>query len=883
MIKLILTPQTQPIVYSFEKNYLTIGNSFSKSLPDFALADASLHDIHVIIEHTGSEFIIMNTAEDPFTTINGMPFNKRKLHNGDLLQIDAISIQIEVLYQEERRCLPSLPIIAASASKKTPLETAFDLGGAMQQLEEFLSIASKNKPEPRPIELHEKQKIQNQLLDIDVEDLLQKVAELEAPVSNALQATLDQPLEKLPDEPLGETVKPFYRKSLKDELPTDEDPDTTNLESHATKSPFRCFLNWKTLTFGLSLFMILAAILCSSLYLTLNSYNEEEEILVAQEVADIAMALNFAQINSAQPPNQNWLDPDFLKHNLASILHPELSPIAKIDTQGHFLNLPYVLRIYTSNDANHFLIIAQPTPSMLQWLIPKMAITFDSELMELRKIPDLKILNRLLVTATLTNSNSQEIHDIVKQGELISLKTLSEYGPNLGFSTPKALAFLHPGAENLVYNAMRYYPLGESLMKKAIGLYNNDDNDHDLLPLIDEVSHFERFPNLVLYSSSSMQMARKGQLALSTFFPKNHFFFAYLHFNSQNIANSYLLIDEKNEDLVLSLNTEDSSLYRPLVENSDVDSAKQSQTGALRFERGSPSQIGKGAKENPFGKAVTSDNRNFQLKDGMSGHDPTDELLTLEESLSHHFPFSEEEMDLSLIDESFFEFEHEIDLKHPLYYKLIALYHAREHAMKLIEEDIQKEMQKDEESASQKIAHLEAQQASLDTEMRRKIIKAIISLQQEYATMPFRQFMNYIKAAHLEPSIEENLRNRQESHTLEAFATGSLIEEYLEAKIHKIYESHSLLDLDLSLKEASNLLTLDNFPDPAHFISLQNKIRQAVLNRIDAMLLRGELLHENELPNESRMSLSHILKNAWIVDEDETDYYFHEFSKSEDS
>jgi 16S rRNA (cytosine967-C5)-methyltransferase len=59
-------------------------------------------------------------------------------------------------------------------------------------------------------------------------------------------------------------------------------------------------------------------------------------------------------------------------------------------------------------------------------------------------------------------------------------------------------------------------------------------------------------------------------------------------------------------------------LYQHQVENSHFDSARQSQIEASRSERGSSSRRGKGDEKDQFGKAVASQNRNFQLDAGIN-------------------------------------------------------------------------------------------------------------------------------------------------------------------------------------------------------------------------------------------------------------------------
>ncbi len=61
-----------------------------------------------------------------------------------------------------------------------------------------------------------------------------------------------------------------------------------------------------------------------------------------------------------------------------------------------------------------------------------------------------------------------------------------------------------------------------------------------------------------------------------------------------------------------------SSIYRPLVETSHLDSARRSPIEPCVSERGSPSQIGKGDEEDRFGKAAASPNGKFQLEDGIT-------------------------------------------------------------------------------------------------------------------------------------------------------------------------------------------------------------------------------------------------------------------------
>ncbi len=57
---------------------------------------------------------------------------------------------------------------------------------------------------------------------------------------------------------------------------------------------------------------ILAAV-GSGVYFTFNEKNDEREFIAAQGLADMSMALTYAQMHQLKPLNQNWGDPDFLK------------------------------------------------------------------------------------------------------------------------------------------------------------------------------------------------------------------------------------------------------------------------------------------------------------------------------------------------------------------------------------------------------------------------------------------------------------------------------------------------------------------------------------------------------------------------------------------
>lgn len=534
MIKLTLTPQSQRVSYVFEKSKIAIGrtcftninlaipqhnnskskseskkdsslpktkknlsedNSFNSQQPDLPLNLPNLHPEHVTIEEIEGQFLAINVSNDPFTTINGEPFGKKFLSNGDLLEIQSVVIEFEAVKSPEMSIRPRI------------VPNVDNLIRRVEELEASLREANNLPPLPK----------------------------------NELQEDIEGKLSF--DSKLNPKLR---RKSLKDDYLREMDDESEGDPSkNSDLTTPRFIISWKALVSFIVCLLFFCGAAFSIFYFSMIERTEKEEMKVAAAVADVVMALNFAQINQALPQNQNWSDPDFLKHNLTAVLANGYQPLANIDSHGQFNGTAYILRIYTSNDLAHFLVIAQPHASLLQSLVPKSAIIVDSSTMELRKTKDLKTLNRLLIDPTLDNSNSGEIAYLVGQGELITFEQLNRSQKDGSFSSPKALAFIRPGAENLIYNALRYYHFGESLIKHAVALYDARDNHHEISHMMQQIEALTKYTNIVLYTSGGLQTAIAAQRALATFAPQHKFLFGYLQLGTRGLAsNGHLLIDD---------------------------------------------------------------------------------------------------------------------------------------------------------------------------------------------------------------------------------------------------------------------------------------------------------------------------------------------------
>jgi hypothetical protein len=425
----------------FDKNVVIVGSGNV----DLQLEDPALQPVHLKIEEKGDRFLITNVANDPFATLNGLPFGKKTLHYND-----------EILFGQQ---------VIRFITEKKAIPVAV--------------VPVPEEIEEEPDHWHEEKK--------------EKVAEETVPLSK----------------------------------------------------------NWRLVATCFFALMTLCTVVASGFYFRESGKNSQEEKKVAAGIADVAMALAYAQINHINPNKQNWADPEFINTNISRVVSPDLHPQAVLNSQGQFTNYPYLLRVYTNGDMTQFLVIAQPAPNLFQWIIHKKAIVIDSKFMEIRKISDLKTLNRLLATPNpLAGNNGEEISRLVKQGSLMPLTSLAGKKNRWGFTPPKGLSSLNLGSENYIYNAPRYFPLGESVLDQALFLSQNEDQNRNMTLFEQELEVVSQFPHLVLFSSKGIHTAVEAHQALKEFAPDNDFMIAYIRFNDDGIViNSHLVDKEKMDEI----------------------------------------------------------------------------------------------------------------------------------------------------------------------------------------------------------------------------------------------------------------------------------------------------------------------------------------------
>lgn len=556
MIKLTVSPNENPIVLTFDKTVVTIGSGYGPIKADLSLSDPELQPIHIKIMKDGNRFRAINIANDPFITLNDLPFGKKTIKNNDLLQIGQHIILFELKassYSAETMKpiqieQPPDPLVIA-LEKLIITRTERSVSNLPRTRDDSPTEAFEEEPKPK----------ENRTEGLDLAELIREVEQANAQaVPQVIEEKYSQ--EEKKDEVTTPVSTPTYKKHLPEYQVGEFDDESENWTEKDGKTAAEMesevpprLINWKMIgTIALSAVLVFL-LLAGALYFNVSAKNENEELKAAESVADVAMALKYAQIHHIKPHKKNWSDPEFIKKSLTQVIPHDYPSLPKIDPQGHLNDTSYSLRIYTSSDFSQFLVIAQPPPSFLQWLIPKTAIVVDSKLMQFKKVTDMKTLNRLLVNSNnLDNSNAIEVTNLVKRGELIPLSTLAQKRKGQDFSPPKALALLRPGAENYIYNAPRYYQLGETIMKRAIALMETPGSAFEMSRLKQDMSILSKMQDMVLYSPDGIQLTLDAQKAIAAFVSNARFLTAYLKFDPKGmIINSHLIIDDESSSHAL--------------------------------------------------------------------------------------------------------------------------------------------------------------------------------------------------------------------------------------------------------------------------------------------------------------------------------------------
>ena len=99
MIKLTLNPDQKSKVITLDKEVVVIGHPNGENV-DLPLDAPGIQQKHVVIEEQNDRFVVFNVANDPFTSLNGLPFGKKPLKNFDRIEIGEHTIQFEFVEED---------------------------------------------------------------------------------------------------------------------------------------------------------------------------------------------------------------------------------------------------------------------------------------------------------------------------------------------------------------------------------------------------------------------------------------------------------------------------------------------------------------------------------------------------------------------------------------------------------------------------------------------------------------------------------------------------------------------------------------------------------------------------------------------------------------
>jgi hypothetical protein len=489
---------------------VTIGYGSSPEI-DIPLSLPQLQSDHIKIVEQSGVFYIFNKANDPYVTLNGRPFSKRKLRLHDTIYVYDVEIIIDMLPQE-------------------PINKDFDFN-----LENLLKdkIEAKQVHTPQPFEDED-----SPLSLTEIDALVQEAEEIEdlageqaAETSMLREDELIIELQKR-QENLASTEKKVPVAQITVPLKTQKNETEENLTSVITipkqmiatkytampldpQSTFSHILEFVKakiwwIIMVITILFIMGAIIFFSYK---NSLKQERE--AARDVADVAMALLYAKQNPTHIKQHNWSEVSFLRDKISRLVHQSNEPL-NVDTQGQFKNVPFILRIYTSKDRSRFLVVAQPTSAWFHWFIPIRAIVIDSNDMRLRVTTEIKALNvHLLRTASLENTD--EIESILERSPIIPLISI-EKGLRKGeFAPPEDVAFADPEGMDYVYNAPRYFKMTESIVAHAAKMTERKHSSDDVAALMNQLVQISTLPHLIFYTSEGIEVATKAYSKLSSY------------------------------------------------------------------------------------------------------------------------------------------------------------------------------------------------------------------------------------------------------------------------------------------------------------------------------------------------------------------------------
>ncbi len=788
-IKLTLQIGAKQTEKVFSQDSVLFG-THSSDLRDLPFDTSFMLPEHVKIFVKDGVFFAQNLANDPFVAVNERPFGKKKLNSGDRLTIG----ELEVLFEGQT-------IAPSQRPTPRPLQSLSD---SLERT--MLKTPPRLKHEPIVEEDEDLEALIREVESFEAEEALQAHAHDHAAFNaNALHSTVTDVPGQVGRHTLEHSPQASNTRSLKERHPSkskrllDLDGTVLAAKNHFGVQESRHKSLWRPLLVIIFVLIALMLAVGSGFYFTFSEKSDEEEFIAAQGLADMGIALTYAQQHQLKSPNQNWGDPDFLKEALAHVLPPAYPSLIALDKQGLFTDSPYMLRIYTNNDLSQFLLIAQPEPSLWQWLLPRETILLDSRTMELHKTTDLRALNRLLAnTKPLDGANALEVSHLVSEASLIRLTLLANETGHREFLPPKGLSKLLPGAEHHLYNAPRYFRMSASLVHALAAYLEQQEEAADDVAqdLRNKIVDYRKLPNAILYSDLSESTTRKIESLLKSWFVDQP---------APVIAELQL---EKGSGRILST-------Y--LLGNKRLDVSDDEFPTEAEF-------IGENSEQSPQLRALYS------------------AVTTRKQALEGY----------------------------------------KERLSSLLKEQIASPKEHFFETAMQMIREFNDIDIGEQVDIRQAIVDVYRSEVLENNALSHQDFVVEVKGTDIEPFLPPEFFEAQEPVPAPLVAEGEreLVDHGVEfsAALLQVQHATDFKSLEAAIAAANQALSREPLPNDERLRTSRNKLQVQVVHRLEQLLLgAGSPLPDAAFDHHNRSRLQHILLSAGIEDQEQLDYYLHEY------
>ncbi|MGM0440091.1 MAG: hypothetical protein ACQEP8_03140 [Chlamydiota bacterium] len=427
----------------------------------------------------------------------------------------------------------------SSAQHQSPQSCQVDFDS---DFDELSTIINKVEDEDRPENLEELvediQKHQQSSNHIEQEPPIQSSEDEKAPLSQ--EETVSELIEESPQEHLEVAPTHSIDDQEEKDQPLDADEDLPLYSDDQNFISSRDFRKKLTLLVA-GAFIIFLSLIAGYRYFT--NQNRWEQIATAKTLADLSMALSHV-MTIPEEVSFDSQDRVFIEFHLNQVLPVAYREKYPLDNNNLIQGTDYKVTIIADKALEHFLLIARPASNYKNFILTRPAIIIDSTSMELRKIYDYSPWKAVLEEAMpLENLNFDKISTLAKEEELLSLSTLGDYFRD--FTPPQKLGQIKAGAENIVYNAPRYFPFSAPLSSQAILVGSSHADSQDIEQLHDLSEKFSSFTDLVIYSTQGLSGALNIQAAFEHFPETPKFLIGFLDFDNQGLISEASILDEE--------------------------------------------------------------------------------------------------------------------------------------------------------------------------------------------------------------------------------------------------------------------------------------------------------------------------------------------------